>query len=183
MPRAFPFCRICGTWPTSQYSMRISAVRPLSGFNLAALVQDAVAVEEDAYDDLETAMCAFDESSSSAKRPRGIASALTTGQSHRNSKRAKKRQDKIKSQGHHASDHTLFEHVQLADEFHVDLNLRSLPVDASGYAALRLHLAREESERDYSLRELIELGFKIIEWDGRYAGRTYLRPACLNRAF
>ena len=163
--------------------MSISTVRPLSGFNLAALIQDAVAVEEDAYDDLEAATCAFDESSSSAKRPHSTSPTPTRGQSHRNRKRAKKRQDKVKSQGHQASDHTLFEHVQLADEFNIELNLRSLPADASGYSALKLDLAPEESERDYSLRELIELGFKIVEWDGRYAYCAYLQLACLNSPF
>ena len=109
------------------------------------------------------------------KRERSPSHDVPESQSYRNRKRAAKRRQKVEQFGHAASERTVFEHVQLADPINSSLKLSSLPVDASGYSALRLKEDPGQKERDYSLSELLGLGFRYVEWDGRW-GFSQLKP-------
>jgi hypothetical protein len=96
-------------------------------------------------------------------------SKVPSSSSHRNRKRALKRKHLVNEEGHKSKPRTLFEHVQLADEIEVTVNLKALPVAKGAYSARRSIGNKLELEKAYTPLELTSLGFTILEWDGRFA--------------
>ncbi|KAF9035951.1 hypothetical protein BJ165DRAFT_642156 [Panaeolus papilionaceus] len=87
-------------------------------------------------------------------------------QSTRNRKRAERRKRKLETNGHAASSVTIFEHVQLADAVDLSYNASSMPANRGAFSAKFLAESQAERERPYSLQELKEMGFTVVEWDG-----------------
>ncbi|PPR07437.1 hypothetical protein CVT24_007572 [Panaeolus cyanescens] len=96
-------------------------------------------------------------------------SGTASRKSHRNYKRDKARQESLRQYGHQSKDRTIREHVQLCEPIVLDINAADYDVDSSGYQVKRSTETRQELEATYTLSELVDMGFEVVEWDGREA--------------
>ncbi|KAF8163730.1 hypothetical protein B0H34DRAFT_696626 [Crassisporium funariophilum] len=153
-------------WKVRGRSQEVSVLR--SQFNIAPLVQRAVELDDTtaAVDDLEIATHGVAAAARVSKRPRTPSPEPQKPQSHRNKKRAAKRAAKIAKEGHAPTERTIFEHVQLSTPVETTLHAESLPSALGAYSALRLRESAEVREKEYSLKELLNGGFRLVEWDG-----------------
>ena len=87
-------------------------------------------------------------------------------QSHKNSKRREKRKKSIEEQGHVATKHMIFEHIQLADPIASTLDLKSLPAASGAYCGKTLDSTKIDRSRAYSSEELqCDHGFRLLEYN------------------
>ncbi|KAF8150125.1 hypothetical protein B0H34DRAFT_732626 [Crassisporium funariophilum] len=123
-------------WKVRGCSQEVSVLR--SQFNIAPLVQRAVELDNTtaAVDDLEITT-------------HGVAAAA-----------------RIAKEGHAPTERTIFEHVQLSTPVETTLHAESLPSALGAYSALRLRESAKVREKEYSLKELLNGGFRLVEWDG-----------------
>ena len=88
-------------------------------------------------------------------------------QSHSNRNRAMKRKKKMHAEGHRAKRRTILEHVLSADGVEVAMDLDELPVAYGGYTAIHSSGIGPDWDKAYTPVDLTDLGFTILEWDGR----------------
>ena len=157
--------RICGS------SQAVAPIYPSTPFNFAYLVEEAVKRELQGPpdDDLELAL---DTSSMDLFALPHARPCLPTS-SYRNRKRKLKRIRETEVNGHVSTERTLFEHVQLADPMETHMSASTLPTAAGAYSALRLTEDLKQMQKEYTLEELLDDGFELIEWNGRCAFNSY----------
>ncbi len=82
----------------------------------------------------------------------------------RHKKRRKARAKKYAMEGHRPSSRTLELIRQTADPIHTSLATEALPSARGAYSAL--NFKESESEREYTVDELLALGFSEVPWEG-----------------
>lgn len=85
-------------------------------------------------------------------------------QSRGNWKRRKKRAAKYEESGHVPSQRTIDEVVAPSDSITTALEPEALPVKLGAYAAK--NAAFSDAKREWTLPELLAMGFQLVKWDG-----------------
>lgn len=147
-------------------------------FDFAAAVQNAI------YDEENNPMSFvedFDSMRLSNEAPETtIPSTIPTPQSRtnrRNSKRAAKKAEAIRREGHVPTQSTVTNVIDTAEAIHLDdLDMESLPSNKGGYGGKVPHFTKKQAaeksayERENKRRrtpaELIAEGFRLVKWDG-----------------
>ena len=145
-------------------------------FNLPLLIEEAFDLGDSAPpDDLEGFLEAAPAPKIDHFNPLPTPTlAVPRTQSHANVKRAIRRKAKAHEEGHMANHRTLFEHAQLADPVSAEICLGRLPTTKGGYQGSRFMRDRYDHRKEYALNDLLGLGIEILQWDGRYAWKSYL---------